>query len=101
MNNSMNPLNTNISAISISKTLTVESLYRKSIKKIRPTSSHNTVKIKKNLKKLNFHCSKSQNMLFSLIDVKNQFYYKAPSVPNQFKRKIYNKIDHFLYDKNA
>ena len=101
MNNSMNPLNTNISAISISKTLTVESPYRKSIKKIRPTSSHNTVKIKKNLKKSNFHCSKSQNMLFSLIDVKNQFYYKAPSVPNQFKRKIYNKIDHFLYDKNA
>jgi hypothetical protein len=59
------------------------------------------VKIRKNLKKTITNISKPKNMLFSLNDIKYQFYSKAPCVPNQFKRKIYSKLDHFLYDKNC
>ena len=100
MNNSMNPLNTNISGISCSKTINVDSSLQKSFKKIRPTTSHNHIKIRKNLTKSNSNISKPKNMLFSLNDLKSQFYSKAPSVPNQFKRKIYTKLDHFIYNKN-
>ena len=96
----MNPLNTNISGISNSKTINADSSFRKSSKKIRPTTSHNHIKIRKNLTKSNSNISKSSNMLFSLKDIKSQFYSKAPSVPNQYKRKIYSKLDKFLYDKN-
>ena len=101
MNNSVNPLNTNLSGISCSKSLNVDSSFRKNSKKIRPTTSHNHVKIRKNLKKTITNISKPKNMLFSLNDIKCQFYSKAPCVPNQFKRKIYSKLDHFLYDKNC
>ena len=101
MNNSMNPLNTNISGISNSKTINADSSFRKSSKKIRPTTSHNHIKIRKNLTKSNSNISKPSNMLFSLKDIKSQFYSKAPSVPNQYKRKIYSKLDKFLYDKNS
>ena len=101
MNNSVNPLNTNLNGISCSKSLNVDSSFRKNSKKIRPTTSHNHVKIRKNLKKTITNISKPKNMLFSLNDIKCQFYSKAPCVPNQFKRKIYSKLDHFLYDKNC
>ena len=100
MNNSMNPLNTNISGISCSKSLIADTSLRKSSKKIRPPTSHNHIKIRKNLTKSNSNVSKPPNMLFSLKDIKSQFYSKAPSVPNQYKRKIYSKLDRFLYDKN-
>ena len=38
--------------------------------------------------------------MFSLIDIKDQYYSKSPDLPNQYKRIIYNNINDFLYDKN-
>ena len=99
----MNALNTNISGISGSKTIPLDTTNQKHIKKIRPTTGRINMNLKKNTKTLNYnnkYDSKSQKNLFSLIDIKDQFYSKAPNVPNQFKRKIYSKIDYYLYDKN-
>ena len=100
----MNALNTNISGISGSKTIPLDTTNQKYIKKIRPTTGRINMNLKKNTKTLNYnnkYDSKSQKNLFSLIDIKDQFYSKAPNVPNQFKRKIYSKIDYYLYDKNS
>ena len=100
----MNALNTNISGISGSKTIPLDTTNQKLIKKIRPTTGRINMNLKKNTKTLNYnnkYDSKSQKNLFSLIDIKDQFYSKAPNVPNQFKRKIYSKIDYYLYDKNS
>ena len=47
-----------------------------------------------------FRCN-SQPRLFSLIDIKDRYHSKTTSVPNQYKRKIYSKIDKLLYDKNS
>ena len=44
--------------------------------------------------------SNSQPKLFSLIDIKDKYHSKTTSLPNQYKRKIYNNIDKLLYQKN-
>ena len=44
--------------------------------------------------------SKSQPHLFSISDINERYHSKAPSLPNQYKRKIYNNINYLLYDKN-
>ena len=44
--------------------------------------------------------TKSKPKMFSLIDIKDQYYSKSPDLPNQYKRIIYNNINDFLYDKN-
>ena len=100
----MNALNTNISGISGSKTIPLDTTNQKHIKKMCPTTGRINMNLKKNTKTLNYnnkYDSKSQKNLFSLINIKDQFYSKAPNVPNQFKRKIYSKIDYYLYDKNS
>ena len=51
--------------------------------------------------KNNEYRSKSQPKLFSLIDIKDRYYSKTTSVPNQYKRKIYTNIDKLLYNKNS
>ena len=89
MSNSLNALNTNISAISGSKSNLLDTTNKKNIKKIRPTTGRINMNLKKNTKTLNYnnkYDSKSQKNLFSSIDIKDQFYSKAPNVPNQFKR---------------
>ena len=58
----------------------------------------NNTKIPK-IKNEVYRCN-SQPRLFSLIDIKDRFHSKAPSVPNQYKRKIYNNINKILYTKN-
>ena len=95
MNNSSNDINTNISGISKAKTIKLDTSCRKIFKKIPLTSRLNINK------KKNCTLRKSQKKLFSLLDIKDQFYYKAPGVPNQFKRKIYTKLDYFLYNKDC
>ena len=102
MSNSLNALNTNISAISGSRSNLLDTTNKKNIKKIRPTTGYIQSRLKKKPKKSNQKfLSKSQNQLFSLVDIKDQFHSKAPCVPNQFKRKIYTKLDYYLYDKNS
>ena len=51
------------------------------------------------IKNEEYRCN-SQPRLFSLIDIKDRFHSKAPNVPNQYKRKIYNNINKLLYAKN-
>ena len=102
MSNSLNALNTNISAISGSRSNLLDTTNKKNIKNIRPTTGYIQSRLKKKPKKSNQKfLSKSQNQLFSLVDIKDQFHSKAPCVPNQFKRKIYTKLDYYLYDKNS
>ena len=102
MSNSLNALNTNISAISGSRSNLLDITNKKNIKRIRPTTGHMKSRLKKTPKIQNQKfLSKSQNQLFSLVDIKDQFHSKAPCVPNQFKRKIYTKLDYYLYDKNS
>lgn len=50
--------------------------------------------------KNNEYRSSSQKKLFSLNDIKDRYYSKTTSVPNQYKRKIYTNIDRLLYSKN-
>ena len=47
----------------------------------------------------NYRCN-SQPRLFSLLDIKDRYLSKAPNLPNQYKRKIYNNLDKFLYSKD-
>ena len=102
MSNSLNALNTNTSGISYSKSNLLDTSSKKNIKKISPTIGNKRLRLKKTPKILSQkYLSKSQNQLFSLIDIKNQYRSKAPCVPNQFKRKIYTKLDYYLYDKNS
>jgi hypothetical protein len=102
MNNSLNAINTNISAISKAKSMVLDTSYRRHFKKV-PSSSRLNISVKtnnsKNIRDKLF--PKPQKKLFSLVDIKEQFHSKAPSVPNQFKRKIYSKLDYYLYNKNS
>ena len=102
MNNSLNAINTNISAISKAKSMVLDTSYRRHSKKV-PSSSRLNISVKtnnsKNIRDKLF--PKPQKKLFSLVDIKEQFHSKAPSVPNQFKRKIYSKLDYYLYNKNS
>ena len=102
MNNSLNVINTNISAISKAKSMVLDTSYRRHFKKV-PSSSRLNISVKtnnsKNIRDKLF--PKPQKKLFSLVDIKEQFHSKAPSVPNQFKRKIYSKLDYYLYNKNS
>ena len=100
MNNSLNAINTNISAISKAKSIVLDTSYRRNSRRILSSKKLNiSVKNPKNLSyKIN---TKSQKKLFSLLDIKDKFHSKAPCVPNQFKRKIYSKLDYYLYDKNS
>ena len=50
--------------------------------------------------KNNVYRSNSKPKLFSLIDIQDRYHSKTTSVPNQYKRKIYNNIDKLLYSKN-
>ncbi len=34
-----------------------------------------------------------------MVDIKDKFHSKAPGVPNQYKRKIFAKLDYYLYNK--
>ena len=102
MNNSLNAINTNISAISKAKSMVLDTSYRRHFKKV-PSSSRLNISVKtnnsKNIRDKLF--PKPQKKLFSLVDIKEQFHSKAPSVPDQFKRKIYSKLDYYLYNKNS
>ena len=102
MNKSLNAINTNISAISKAKSMVLDTSYRRHFKKV-PSSSRLNISVKtnnsKNIRDKLF--PKPQKKLFSLVDIKEQFHSKAPSVPNQFKRKIYSKLDYYLYNKNS
>ena len=44
--------------------------------------------------------TKSQPKLFSILDINDKYHSKAPSLPNQYKRKIYSNIYNLLYNKN-
>ena len=92
--------NINISDIPKEKSLIFDSSHHNNIsKKSRPISS------KKNLKQIKSNTTRgylheSQRKLFSLIDIKDKYHSKAPGVPNQYKRKIYTKLNFYLYNKN-
>ena len=51
----MNALNTNISGISGSKTIPLDTTNQKHIKKIRPTTGRINMNLKKNTKTLNYN----------------------------------------------
>ena len=102
MNNTLNFINTNISAISRAKSIILDTSYRKNSKRISSTNRINkSIKRKNKINLNNTTCPKSQRKLFSLLDIKSQFHSKAPNVPNQFKRKIYANIEHYLFDKDS
>lgn len=102
MNNSLNGINTNISAISKSKSNALDTSFRKNSKKISSSSRLNISIKKQNSKKIREKIlSETEKKLFSLGDIKDRYYSKAPAVPNQFKRKIYSKLDFYLYDKDS
>ena len=46
------------------------------------------------------HRCNSQPRLFSLLDIQDRYRSKAPNLPNQYKRKIYNNINKLLYTKD-
>ena len=50
--------------------------------------------------KIGEHRCNSQPRLFSLLDIQDRYRSKAPSLPNQYKRKIYNNINKLLYAKD-
>ena len=50
--------------------------------------------------KISGHRCNSQPRLFSLLDIKDRYHSKAPSLPNQYKRKIYSNINKLLYTKD-
>ena len=114
MNN--NPINTNISEIPKTKSIFFDTsrnnnnIINNFSLKMRPITSRITLKPKK-IKKINFtpkspkpshfgFNTKLNPKLFSLNDIKDQFYSKAPNLPNQYKRIIYNNINNLLYNKN-
>lgn len=114
MNN--NPINTNISEIPKTKSIFFDTsrnnnnIINNFSLKMRPITSRITLKPKK-IKKINFtpkspkpshfgFNTKINPKLFSLNDIKDQFYSKAPNLPNQYKRIIYNNINNLLYNKN-
>ena len=102
MNNSLNFINTNISAISRAKSIVLDTSYRKNSKRIPSSNQINLSKKKKNEQNLNnITCPIIQKKLFSLLDIKPKFRSKAPNLPNQYKRKIYSNLDYYLYDKNS
>jgi len=103
MNNSLNFINTNISAISRAKSIVLDTSYRKNNSKRIPSSNQiNLSKKKKNEQNLNnITCPIIQKKLFSLLDIKPKFRSKAPNLPNQYKRKIYSNLDYYLYEKNS
>ena len=105
-------INTNISEIPKTKSLFFDTShynnnYDYSVKN-RPITS----RIKLTQKKYtNFLCqspkiqsygftTKSQPKLFSILDINDKYHSKAPSLPNQYKRKIYSNIYNLLYNKN-
>ena len=51
--------------------------------------------------KIGEHRCNSQPRLFSLLDIQDRYRSKAPSLPNQYKRKIYNNINKLLYAKDS
>ena len=102
MNNSLNFINTNISAISRAKSIVLDTSYRKNSKRIPSSNQINLSKKKKNENNINnITCPIIQKKLFSLLDIKPKFRSKAPNLPNQYKRKIYSNLDYYLYDKNS
>ena len=102
MNNSLNFINTNISAISRAKSIVLDTSYRKNSKRIPSSNQINLSKKKKNEQNLNnITCPIIQKKLFSLLDIKPKFRSKATNLPNQYKRKIYSNLDYYLYEKNS
>ena len=70
--------------------------------KIIANQNTNPVKIKKDaLQSAKINLSKSQPKLFSLVDIKDRYYSKGTSHPNQYRRKIYMNINKYLYNKDS
>lgn len=97
MNNSLKTINTDRRT----RPRVLLTSYRKNNQKYRSTNHLNNSLNNPKSKYLNYNIlPKAPKKLFSLIDIKNQFHSKAPSVPNQFKRKIYSKLEQYLYNEN-
>ena len=105
--------NTNISEITKTKSLCFDnSLFNNNIDnsmKNRPITSRINLKQKMNLKYVpkspkikNYSFSpKYIPKLFSMNDIKEKYRSKAPNLPNQYKRKIYENINNLLYNKST
>ena len=91
--------NTNISEIQKDKTVIYDSSrYSNISRKSRPISNRINLKQIKNRTTREYNY-KEKPKLFSLVDIKDKFHSKAPGVPNQYKRKIFAKLDYYLYNK--
>ena len=104
-------INTNISEIPKAKSLFFDTSHYNNYDysmKFRPITSRINIK---NQKLINY-MPKSPSIsnygftpkylpkLFSLLDINEKNISKAPNLPNQYKRKIYNNIYNLLYNKN-
>ena len=106
-------INTNISEISKTKSIFFDNSYvnnnMDNSMKNRPITSRINLKQKVNLK----YAPKSPKIknygftpkcipkLFSINDIKDKYISKAPNLPNQFKRKIYENINNLLHNKST
>ena len=104
--------NTNISEITKTKSIFFDNSYFNNnldnSMKNRPITSRVNLKQKVNLK----YAPKSPKIynygftpkhipkLFSMNDIKEKYISKAPNLPNQYKRKIYDNINNLLYNKS-
>ena len=102
--------NTNISEIPEAKSLFFDTsrMQNDNSTKNRPITSRINLKPKNYIKYIpqspkitNYGFTpKYPPKLFSLIDINDKYHSKAPSLPNQYKRKIYDNIYNLLYNKN-
>ena len=70
--------------------------------KINSNKNMKSTKILKGaLQSARIYPNQPQPKLFSLVDIKDRYYSKGTSHPNQFKRKIYININKFLYSKDS
>lgn len=103
-------INTNISEIPKAKSLFFEiSNNIDNSPKNRPITSRINLKSKNNYKLIpktpkisNYGFTPTHRQkLFSINDIKEKYLSKAPNLPNQFKRKIYDNINNLLYNKST
>ena len=103
-------INTNISEIPEAKSLFFDTsrMHNDNSTKNRPITSRVNLKSKNYIKytpqtpKITNYgfTPKYPPKLFSLIDINDKYHSKAPALPNQYKRKIYDNIYNLLYNKN-
>ena len=105
-------INTNISDIPEAKSFFIDTSHMHkddNLTKNRPMTSKINLKQMKNYIKYIPQNRKITNYgftpryppkSFSLLDIKEKYHSKAPSLPNQYKRKIYENIYNLLYNSN-